>query len=156
MTYEEKHATVHEAGHVVVALHIGFLVEKIDVLQGFFRTMCDLDAPNWTAEEQYVFLAAGISAETIDLGHFVPAACQDDQKKIWDRKGDSIDKYVPAATQIIKSNQKFFEELRRKIATQLIVRKTESAFVRVGNSFCLLTHDEIQQIWEKWRPSKRE
>ena len=152
MTYEEKHAIFHEAGHAVVALHIGFLVEKIDVFQGFFRTMCDLDATDRTDEERYVFLAAGISAETIGLGSYCATACQDDQNKISDRKGYSIDTYVPAATQILESNKNCFEELRRRIATQLISKKMERSIAGGGNSFCILTHDAIQQIWDKWRP----
>jgi hypothetical protein len=58
----------------VVALHIGFLVEIIDVFQGFFRTTRDLDATDRTDEERYVFPAAGTSAETVGLGRYCATA----------------------------------------------------------------------------------
>ena len=39
-----RHPSCHEAGHTVVGLYFGFRINGIDVFEGRFRTLCDLDA----------------------------------------------------------------------------------------------------------------
>jgi hypothetical protein len=142
-----KCAIYHEAGHAVVALHLGFNVDQIEAFEGFLRTICELDAADRTDEERYLVLAAGIAAETISFGRYDTTPCQDDQRQITARKGNAIIQYVPAATDVIKANENCFVQLRRKITMQLIAKNMERSIAGGGNSFCILNRDEIQQVW---------
>ena len=144
-----KRPSCHEAGHTVVALFFGFGVEGIDVFEGRLRTMCQLDAGDRTDNERFIFLAGGIAGEKSELGHYDSGGCRDDQKKISERGGKSIESYLPEATRIIESNKECFRELRKKITIRAIERSMEMSISSGKNSFKLLTGDEIQQIWTK-------
>jgi hypothetical protein len=104
----------HEAGHVTTALHLGFRVDGIEIFQGKPRTMCDLYAADRTNEERYVFLAGGIAGETSDFRNYDRAACGDDQARISELGGGSIETYLPAASGIIKAHKGTFDELKKK------------------------------------------
>ncbi len=89
-----KRPSCYEAGHAVVALFFGFCVERIEVFEGRLRTMCQLDAEDKTDKERFIFLAGGIAGEQSGLGHYDPGGCNDDQKKISERGGQSIETYL--------------------------------------------------------------
>jgi hypothetical protein len=137
----------HESGHVVVALHQGFHVEGIQIFQGKPRTMCQLDTVGRTNSERYVFLAGGIAGETRDLKNYDPDACGDDQAKIIEFGGGSIDIYLPAALAIIDAHSGSFQTLKTKIAIRMIERKMEGMLVGSGNTFEVLPRAEIERIW---------
>ena len=142
-----KRPSCHEAGHAVVALSFGFRVEGIEVFEGRLRTMCQLDAEDRTDKERFIFLAGGIAGEKSDLGHYDSGGCIDDQKKISERGGGSIETYLADAAGIIESNKECFRDLRKKITIRAIERSMEISISSGKNSFKLVTGDEIQQIW---------
>jgi hypothetical protein len=139
----------HEAGHTVVALHFGFRVEGIDVREGRFCVMCDLDTANKTDEERFIFLAGGIAGEKYRLGTFDQGGYAGDQSEISERGGESIESYAPRAIEIIESNHACFEELKKKITLCAVARSMEMSITGGKNSFKLVTAAEIEQIWEQ-------
>src|SRR5580700_2988380 len=110
---DRSHATCHEAGHAVVALFFGFRVEGIEVFEGRFRTMCQLDAQDRTDAQRFILLSGGIAGEKSELGYYDPGGCNDDQKKISELRGLSIESYLPDAAGIIESNKECFQEIRK-------------------------------------------
>jgi hypothetical protein len=137
----------HEAGHAVVGLFLGFRIDGIEVFEGRLRTICELDAKHRTDTERFIFLAGGIAGEKSGLGEYDPGGCNDDQKKILDRRGDSIKTYLPHAIGIIDSNRECFQELRRKITNRAIEEGSETSITGGKSSFKLITGDEMQRIW---------
>jgi hypothetical protein len=135
----------------VVALHYGFRLDDIEACEGRLLVKCDLDAGDKTDEERFIFLAGGIAAEQFRLGAFDQGGCNDDQNKISERGGESIETYVPRAIEIIESSKACFEELKKKITIRAITRSMEMSITGGKNSFTLVTAEEIQQIWEQHR-----
>jgi hypothetical protein len=145
---DSRHASCHEAGHVVVALALDFRVDGIEVFEGRFRTMCQLDAKERTNEERFILLAGGIAGEKSDLGNYDPGGCADDQKVIYQLGGKAIETYLADAAGIIELRKKCFRDLRNKIRTRAIEKSVAMSVSRSKNSFNLLSSDEIQQIWK--------
>jgi len=145
-------ASCHEAGHAIVALFFGFRIEGIEVFEGRFRTMCPIDAHDRTDKERFIFLAGGIAGEKSELGHYYAAGYNDDQKKISERGGESIESYLDDAAEIIQSHKECFRELREKIKVRAIEKIMEMSMSSGKNSFKLVTSDEIQQIWTACQP----
>jgi len=142
-----KRPTCHEAGHVVLALFFNFRVEGVEVFEGKLRTMCQLDAKDRTDKERFIFLAGGIAGEKSELGFYDTTSCKDDQEKIFERGGESIETYLADAAGIIESNKECFRELRKKITIRVIERSMEMSISGGKNSFKLVSDGEIQQIW---------
>jgi hypothetical protein len=142
-----KHPSSHEAGHVVVALSIGFVVDGIEVFEGRFRTMCQLDALDRTDNERFIFLAGGIAGEKIQRGHYFTDGCADDQQKISERGGESIETYLPYAVTIIDAYPDCFRKFTDMITKRAIERAMEMALSGGKNSFKLIPGKEILQIW---------
>lgn len=142
-----KRPSCHEAGYAVVALFLGFRVEGIEVFEGKFRTICHLDTQDKTDKERFIFLAGGIAGEKSDIGYYDPSGCVDDQSKISERGGESIETYLADAAGVIGSNKECFRELRKKITIKAIERSMEMSISGGKNSFKLITGTEIEQIW---------
>ena len=142
-----KRPSCHEAGHTLVALYFGFRVEGIEVFEGRLQTMCQLDAEDRTDKERFIFLAGGIAGEKSEFGHYDSGGCNDDQKKISERGGESIETYLADAAGIIGSNKECFRELRKRITIRVIERRMEMLISGGKNSFKLVTGDEIYQVW---------
>ncbi len=149
-----KRPICHEAGHAVVALFLGFRVDGIEAFEGRLRTMCELDAKDRTDTERFIFLAGGIAGEKSGLGKYDSGGCNDDQKKILDRGGESIETYLPHAAGIIDSNRECFQELRRKITNRAIEESSETLIAGGKNSFKLITGDEMQRTWTAFQAVK--
>lgn len=144
---DRNHASCHEAGHAVVALFFGFRVEGIEVFEGRFRTVCRLDAEDRSDAERFILLGGGIAGEKSELGYYDAGGCNDDQKKISELGGQSIETYLADAARIIESNKDCFQELRKRIMIRAIEKSMEMSISGGKNSFKLLIGDEIQQIW---------
>lgn len=149
-----KRPSCHEAGHVVVALFIGFHIEGIEVCEGRLLTMCELDAGGRTNRERFIFLAGGIAGEKCDLGTYDSVGCKDDQKKISERGGGAIETYLTDAVGIIELNMQCFRELRKRITKRAIEESGEMEMSGSENSFKLITGDEIKQIWSAFQSGK--
>jgi len=146
-----KRPTCHEAGHAVVALFFGFQIEGIEVFESGLRMVCQLDAKDRTDEERFILLAGGIAGEKSELGRYDPGGCKDDQEKIFQRGGKSIEIYLGDASEIIGSNKACFRELRKKIMVRVIERSMEMSISSGKNSFKLVSAVEIQQIWTAYQ-----
>jgi hypothetical protein len=142
-----KRAACHESGHVVVALFYGFRVDGIEVFEGRFRTISDLDDSNRADKERFVFLAGGIAGEKSEFSGYDPTGCNDDRDKITQRGGGLIETHLDDAIKIIKSNDQCFREFRKKITTRSIEKQMEMSISGGKNSFKLVSGDKIQQIW---------
>ena len=152
---DRQRPSSHEAGHTLVGLFLGFQIEGIEAFEGRLRTMCHLDAEDRTHQERFIFLAGGIAGEKSVLGNYDPGGCKDDQQKITERGGKSIETYLPEATKIIESNHECFLELKRKITIRVIEESMGAAISGGKNSFKLLTGDTVRQIWQAFSNSKR-
>lgn len=141
----------HEAGHVTTALHVGFRVEGIEIFQGKPRTMCDLYAVERTNEERYVFLAGGIAGEVSDFRNYDRGGCGDDQARISELGGSSIETYLPAASKVINAHKGSFDEMKKKITIRMLERRMEGMLVGSSNTFKVLPPCEIQRIWNTFR-----
>jgi hypothetical protein len=150
-----KPASCHEAGHVLVGLYFRFVVERVEVSEGRFQTMCQIDASDRTDQERFVFLAGGVAGEKCELGSYDLDGYKDDQRKISERGGASIETYLPDAARIIESNKECFNKLWEQIRNRAIQKRMEMMISGGGNSFKLLTSDEIQQIWTPCSNSKK-
>ena len=146
-----KRPSCHEAGHAVVGLHLNFSIEGIEVFEGRLRTMCQLDCGDRTDEERFVFLAGGVAGEKSETGGYYSAGCKDDQAKIFQRGGKSIEAYLPEAARIIQSNKKCFDEMRKRIVMRTIEGSVVTSIAGGKNSSRLLTSGEIQLIWSQTR-----
>jgi hypothetical protein len=146
---ETKRPSCHESGHTIVGLSLGFHIAGIDVFEGRLRTICvDLDAQDKTDMDRFIFLAGGIAGEKVGIGNFDRSGCRDDQQKITDRGGKVIDTYLVDASRIIESSKARFEELKKQIVVKMITKSMEMAISGTGNSFRLISGDEIQRIWK--------
>jgi hypothetical protein len=146
---DAKRGYCHESGHTTVGLSRGFHVAGIDVFEGRLRTICELDANDRSDMDRFIFLAGGIAGEKVGLGNFDHGGCGDDQEKITERGGQSIEMYLADAAKIIESKKECFQELRKKIAIRVIEKRMERSISGGGNTFKLLSGDEIQQIWSE-------
>jgi hypothetical protein len=149
-----KRPICHEAGHAVVALFLGFRVDGIEAFEGRLRTMCELDANDRTDRERFIFLAGGIAGEQSGLGNYDSDGCNDDQQKIFQCGGESIETYLLDAAGIIDSNMECFQELRRKITKRAIEKSSETSITGGKNSFNLITGDEMQRTWTAFQAGK--
>lgn len=143
-----KRPSCHEAGHAVVGLHLNFNIEGIEVFEGRLRVMCQLDCGDRTDDERFVFLAGGIAGEKSEIGGYYSGGCKDDQAKISERGGKSIEVYLPEATRIIQSNRKCFDEMRKQIVIRAIEGSAVMSIARGKNLCKLLSGDELRLIWQ--------
>ena len=144
-----KRAICHEAGHAVVALHLGFRVEKIEVSKGLPRAVCDL-APQRTPEDRCILLAGGIAGE-LCCGHanYDQEACRSDQSGISEIGGSSIEDYLPQAKGILRSREALFCEFRKETTRAWVEGEALSAFGPDPNSFEILSEQKIAEIWNR-------
>jgi hypothetical protein len=147
MSDEMKRAICHEAGHAVVALHLGFHVEKIDVSGGFPRVICGLDSPEKSKEERFILLAGGIASETLYYGDFDQEASRRDQSMICDRGGGAIESYVSQALGILRLNECCLRRLRERLSVAWVKAAAEAVFEPGPDSFEILSQAEIDDIW---------
>jgi hypothetical protein len=141
----------HEAGHVVVGLHFGFVIESVAALQGKLGTMCQLEAPERTNEERYVFLAGGIAGEKYGIGGYEFNPCRQDQERIAGFGGGVIETYLPAALEIVGFYHACLRQFQKEIIKKTIARTMEMSF-GLPNSFTILSGAEIERIWREYQP----
>lgn len=146
---ELARAICHEAGHLVIALHFGFRVDRLEIDKGKPLVTCDLDAAERSAQERYLLLTGGIAGEKLGIGNYDPAPCRRDQQQIAERGGESIETYLPEAVLLIESRKPIFDELRKQIMIKVITKSMEMMMVGGENSFRLFSGDEIRQIWNQ-------
>jgi hypothetical protein len=146
MTDFTVHAIFHEAGHAVVALHFGFLVEGIAVSNGRPYTEIDLDSPQNSPRERFIVLAAGIAGEKFLYNDedYDRDAAQGDQHEISERGGGDIESYFKEAFDVLLANKIRFHALIK----ELTICFAEAAFDSNLGSFDLMSQQEIRIIWE--------
>lgn len=142
-----RNPTRHEAGHVVIGLHLGFIVESVEVVGGKFVNVCQLNDPNRTNEERYLYLAGGIAAEQLEFNRYDREASENDQKLISELGGGKIESYICAATEIIRTHEACFRTFWQRITIRLQEKLMAMIVTRGSNSFKLLSSAEIQEIW---------
>jgi hypothetical protein len=142
---ETNRAICHEVGHAVVALHLGFRVEKIAVCRERPYTHIDLNSPQESSQECFIVLAGGIAGETFIFphSHYDQVGAQGDQREISVRGGGQIESYLPEALKIVCSNELRFRELKRRLA-----KEVEESVFEFADHFELLSRQEIECIWE--------
>jgi len=150
---ELRHPSWHEAGHVVVGLHFGFLIKSVAALQGKLGTMCHLDAPERTDEERHIFLAGGIAAEKYGIGSYEHDPCQRDQEQIAGFGGGLIETYLPAAVEIVSVYDDCLRQFQREILMKTVARTVEMSFGGT-NSFTILNGADIGRIWRGYQPQR--
>jgi hypothetical protein len=137
----------HEAGHITVALKLGFRVESVEIFQGKPRTMCELSAADRTDDERYVFLAGGVAGELSVFREYDRTARGSDQALITEFGGGSIDAYLPQASEILNSTQNFHGELKKRIKLRILERSLEGMILGSSNTFPILARATIEDLW---------
>jgi hypothetical protein len=145
----DERAICHEAGHAVAALHLGFCVDKIELIQGFLRTVIDLDCDQAAVEQKFVVLAAGIAAERIDFGDYNHEACGLDQEMIRERRGGAIEDYLPEGCGILTLRHSCLQRFRKRLTARWLEEEESDTFDPKVSSlpFVLLSRDDIKSIW---------
>jgi hypothetical protein len=143
-------AMSHEAGHAVIGMHFGFDVAGIAVTNRLPHTsISDLDAPDGTPEQRYIFLAAGIASETLFFGDYDRQAIGSDQRFINERGGGVITDYVPAALEILRANKGRLKRIKDQLALRWISARAEAQFSSDPDSYELLSRQELDEIWQE-------
>jgi hypothetical protein len=151
---ELKHPTWHEAGHVVVGLHLGFVIESVAAIQGKLGTMCQLEDPARPNEERCLFLAGGIAGEKYGTGSFEPEPSRKDQERITEFGGAQIETYLTPAIEIVSSYDEGVRQFQKAITIKVIERTMEMSFGGT-NSFTILPHVDIERIWRGCQPLRK-
>jgi hypothetical protein len=146
-----RHPTWHEAGHVVVGLHLGFLIESVKAVQGKLGTVCHLNSQERTNEERYEFLTGGIAGEQYGIGNYESDPCRRDQEQIVEFGGGLIETYLPAALEIVSQYDRCIRQFQKEIMMKTVARTMEMSFGGT-NSFIILTQSNIGRIWEDYQP----
>lgn len=150
MSVDIKRAISHESGHAIIALHFGFRVEQIAIAHRRPSLLTsDLDSPQRTAQERYIFLAGGIASEIFTCGHYDHNGMRLDPKMICDRGGGPIENYVPDALKIIRSNEARLTRLRKELTARWVGAAAEAAFDSDPDSFELISRQDLELIWQK-------
>jgi hypothetical protein len=132
----------------VVALYLGFYIEKIEVSQGLPRVICALDSVQETHDERYIFLAGGIASEKLLYGDYDREASRRDQSMSTERGGGTIDTYLPQALNILRLNENCLLRFRERLTLAWVQEAAASAFEADTDSFELLPRAEIEHIWK--------
>jgi len=141
-----KEAICHESGHAIVGRALGYTVVKMELRQGFPRTVVDFDsATENSVSKQCVILAAGAAAEITVFGAFDDRACACDQKMIFDRGGEEISTYFPKAQELLKSHHNNFRRLRERLSHEWI--EAQSGLLPDSDSFELMDQKEFERFW---------
>ena len=143
----DEHAICHEAGHAVVALHLGFHVEKIEMTDGRPNSKIDLDSMQKTLAGRYIVLAGGIAGEKFFYGDYNKEASRNDQNMISERGGGDIKEYLVEALKIISHREICLREFKQQLRAGWVKGAAEAQWESNPDSFDLLSRDEIQRIW---------
>lgn len=143
-----NHAMSHEAGHAVIALYFGFDIAGIAVTNRLPHTsISDLDSPERTPEQRYIFLAAGIASEYLSFGNYDEEAMGSDQRFIHERGGGIITGYLPDALDILRANEGRLNRIKNQLALKWVSGRAEAQFSEHPDSYELLTRQELDEIW---------
>jgi hypothetical protein len=143
-------AMLHEAGHAVIGMHFGFDIAGIAVTNRLPHiSISDLDAPEKTPEQRYIFLAAGIASESLSLGDYDRQAMRSDQGFIYDRGGRVITDYLPAAQEILRANEGRLNRIMNQRALKGVTARAEAQFSSDQDSYELLSRQELDEIWQE-------
>lgn len=141
-------ALVHEAGHAVVALHLGFRVERIEIANGFPRLIVsDFDNAERASAERYLVLAGGIASERRSFGNYDQDAVGADQRGIETRGGGPITNYVSDALQILNVNKARLDSLVKRLTLNSIVAGTEAQFSSDPDTYEIMDATQLAVIW---------
>jgi hypothetical protein len=141
-------AMSHEAGHAVIALHFGFDIAGIGVANRLpYTSISDLDSPERTPEQRYIFLAAGIASEYLAFGDYDEGAMGSDQKFIQEWGGGIITDYLPDALDILRANESRLNRIKNQLALKWVSGRAEAQFSETPDSYELLTRQELDEIW---------
>ena len=147
---DTKRAICHESGHAVIALHFGFDIERIAITHRWPSVVTsNLDSPQRTTQERYIFLAGGIASEIFIYGHYDQQGVRLDQNMICERGGGLIENYVPDALKIIRSNETRLTRLRKELTAKWVSAAAEAAFDSDPDTFELMSRPELEFIWRE-------
>jgi hypothetical protein len=141
-------ALVHEAGHAIIALHLGFRVERIEVANGFPRLiLSNFDDAERTAAERYLVLAGGIASEQLGFGNHDQDAMGSDQREIETRGGGPITDYVSDALQVLNANKAMLDSLVKRLSLNSIAARAEAQFSSDPDSYEIMDANQLAEIW---------
>jgi hypothetical protein len=141
-------AVAHEAGHVIVALDLGFYVERIEVANGFARVIIsNFDGTERTSEERYLVLTGGIANEIRLFGNYDQDAIGADQREIQARGGGPITDYVSRALKILNTQEVTLDLLLKQLSLDWIAARVEAQFSSDPDTFEVMDASRLEQIW---------
>lgn len=141
-------ALVHEAGHAIIALHLGFRVERIEIANRFPRVIiANFDGKERTQAERYVVLAGGIANESLSFGNYDQNALGADQREIQVRRGGPITDYVSDALQILNTNKARLDSLVKRLSLNSIATRAEAQFSSDPDSYEIMDATQLAEIW---------
>ena len=150
-------ALVHEAGHAIIALHLGFRVERIEIAHRFPRVIiANFGGKERTHAERYLVLAGGIANESLSFGNYDQGALGADQREIQAKGGGPITDYVSDALQILNSNKSRLDLLVKRLSLNSIAARVEAKFSPDPDSYEIMDAAQLAEIWGATRePNQR-
>ena len=110
-----ERAIAHEAGHAVVALHLGLHLERIEVNSG--RANCKVDLTTLENPlQQCIFFSGGAAGELQYFGKYDQTRFQSDLSMISARKRRDV-KTLHCRSRKHRTSQVCFDKLRKSMAT---------------------------------------
>jgi hypothetical protein len=141
-------AVAHEAGHVIVALGLGFCVERVEVANGFPRVIIsNFDGAERTPEERYLVLTGGIANEFRLFGNYDQDAIGADQREIQARGGGSITDYISDAWKILNAQTATLDSLVKRLSLNWIAARAEAQFSSDPDTYEVMDASQLEQIW---------
>ena len=141
-------ALVHEAGHAIIAMHLDFRVERIEVANRFPRLiLSNFDDRERTSGERYLVLAGGIASEHLFCGNYDQDAMGADQREIQALGGGPITDYISDALQILCTNKARLDLLVKELSLNSIAARAEAQLSSDPDSYEIMNATQLAEIW---------
>ena len=139
-------ACIHEAGHTVVALHFGFEVLAIQVVDRKPEVKVSVD--QMSPQERFIFLAAGAAGECSRFKNYDQQGAAKDQQEIEKYRGSSITNYLADALEIVSANEDRLNNFFKRLVWNWQCCSSGEAFESGTESYLLLSKSDIDIIWK--------
>ena len=146
----DERAICHEAGHAIVAMHLGLRVDRIDLKESVPELR--FDRTGGTVRQLATVFAAGVAAEKVAFGTYARQGAISDRDSIRQVGGGELLDHVPFAMEIIRTRRACLNELRIKLLRRWEVKEA----LNLGEDLkpnkinvILFDESEIQAIWDR-------
>ena len=131
----------------MIALHFGIDVDAIEVINGKSQvSILRNDYDRMTSQERFIFLAGGVAGECRFLKTHDQDGKRDDEIKLEQAGGGSIEDYLSDAMAILSANDARFNRLNKELVRKWDIARIEASLDAGLENFVLLSKSEIALI----------